>query len=277
MHYICKNLDFYGGGIYNYLNMEPKNGGKIMKIGMTSLTLRNESISDVVKSAKEAGIEGIEWGVSDTHMKLCDKKSAEEIKKVSSEYAVEIFSLGSYCYMEEKKECDDALETAVLLGAPIIRIWAGKLPPCECDDEYRNKIISNTIYMAEKAKKHNIVLGFEYHPWTLTETADDAIALINDINKDNVGLYWQPSGNILPEENVLDRNKVMPYCVGNMHIQNYSEEIGYQNLSLIEDDLKLFFNDIKNKDYRIMIEFVKDGSVENLFDDARALRKVISN
>ena len=48
-----------------------------MKIGMTSLTLRNESIANVVKIAKEAGIAGIEWGVSDTHMRLCDEKSAE--------------------------------------------------------------------------------------------------------------------------------------------------------------------------------------------------------
>lgn len=244
---------------------------------MTSLTLKNENIINVVKIAKEAGIEGIEWGVSDTHMKLCDKKSAEEIKKASSEYAVEIFSLGSYCYMEEKEECDDALETAVLLGAPIIRIWAGKLPPCECDDEYRNKIISNTIYMADKAKKHNIVLGFEYHPWTLTETADDALALINDIGKDNVGLYWQPTNRISAEENVRDRNRVIPYFVGNIHIQNSIRDKYHEKLSLIEDRLKLFFDDIKNEDYRVMIEFVKDGSIENLFDDARVLRKVICN
>lgn len=277
MFYIHKSLDFYEGEVYNYLNSESKNGGELLKIGMTSLTLKNESITNVVKIAKEAGIEGIEWGVSDKHMKLCDEKSAEEIRKASSEYGVEIFSLGSYCYMEEREECDVALETAVLLGAPIIRIWAGKLPPYECDDEYRDKIISNTIYMANKAREHNIVLGFEYHPWTLTETADDAIALISEINKDNVGLYWQPSSKISLEENILDRNKVMPYCVGNIHIQNYSEEVGYQNLSLIEDGLKLFFDDIKSEDYRVMIEFVKDGSVENLFDDAHALRKVISN
>lgn len=277
MHYINKSLDLCRGGIYNCLYLQSKNGGDFLKIGMTSLTLKNESIINVVKIAKEAGIEGIEWGVSDTHMKLCDKKSAEEIKKASSEYGVEIFSLGSYCYMESKEECDDAIETAVLLGTSIIRIWAGKFPPYECDDEYRNNIISNTIYMADKAKQYNIILGFEYHPWTLTETADDALALIADINRDNVGLYWQPSDTISTEENVRDRNRVMPHCVGNIHIQNYSAEKGFQNLSLVEEELKQFFDDIKNEDYRVMIEFVKDGSVENLFDDACTLKKIIGN
>ena len=244
---------------------------------MTSLTMKNESITNVVKIAKDAGIDGIEWGVSDNHMCLCSEKSADEIKNASAKYGVEIFSLGSYCYMEEKEECDNAIKTAVLLSAPVIRIWAGKKSPCECDDDYRNKIIGNTIYMAEQALKHNIVLGFEYHPWTLTETCDDALNLIKSINRKNVGLYWQPQYSLLPEENLRDRNRVLPYCVGNMHIQNYAPEYGYDKLSLIGANLKQFFGDIKKEDYRVMIEFVKDGSAENLFDDVCTLKKVLYN
>ena len=247
-----------------------------MKIGMTSLTLRNESIANVVKFAKEAGIEGIEWGVSDTHMRLFDNESAEEIKDTSLKYGVEIFSLGSYCYMETTEECDNAIETAILLGAPVIRIWAGKKSPSDCDNDYRSKIVDNAIYMAQQASKHNIVLGFEYHPMTLTETCDDALALLKSINKENVGLYWQPQYNLSPEENTRDRNRVLPYCVGNMHIQNYAPEYGYDKLSLIEDKLNQYFGDIKKDDYRVMIEFVKDESIENLFDDACVLKKVIS-
>ena len=204
-------------------------------------------------------------------MRLCDEKSAEEIKNSSAKYGVEIFSLGSYCYMESEEECDNSLKTAVLLGAPVIRVWAGKKSPCECAENYRNRIVDNTIYMAEQASKHNIVLGFEYHHHSLTETCDDALALIKSINKDNVGLYWQPQYNISPEENICDRNRVLPYCVGNIHIQNYAPEYGYENLSLIEGNLNRFFGDIRKDDYRVMIEFVKNGSKENLFDDAFVL------
>ena len=242
---------------------------------MTSLTLGNESIVNVIRIAKEAGINGIEWGVSDTHMRLRDEKRAEEIKNVSVKYGIEIFSLGSYCYMESKEECDNTLETAVLLGAPIIRIWAGKKSPCECDTDYKSRIVSNAIYMSEQASKHNIVLGFEYHPNTLTETCDDALSLIKSINKENVGLYWQPQHNLLTEENFRDRNRVLPYCVGHIHIQNYAPEYGYEKLSLIEDNLNRYFGDINKDDYRVMIEFVKDGSTENLFDDVSSLKKVI--
>ena len=93
-------------------------GGNNMKFGMTSLTLKNESVEDVIRIVKEAGLEGIEWGVSDGHMPLCDAERAALIRKLSEENGIEIFSLGSYCYMETKEECDQALETAILLGHP---------------------------------------------------------------------------------------------------------------------------------------------------------------
>jgi len=245
-----------------------------MKIGMTSLTLRNECVADVIRYAKEAGLEGIEWGVSDGHMPLCNAERAREIRELSEKNGIEIFSLGAYCNMEDKEECDKAVETAALLGAPIIRIWAGKKTPADCDETYRKLIIDNTVYMAKKAAEHKIVLGFEYHPWTLTETCDEALQLIERVDQPNVGLYWQPPYNLTPEENMRDRARVLPVCVGNIHIQNYNPTDGYQLLSGMADTLKLYFGDMKDKDYRVMIEFVKDGSVENLMADADTLRSI---
>lgn len=246
-----------------------------MKLGMTSLTFREESVETVIRNAKEAGIEGIEWGVSDGHMALCNKERAEKIKKLSAKNNLEIFSLGSYCRMLSKEECDDALKTAVMLGAPIIRVWAGAKSPESGDDEYFNEIVENTIYMAEKAEKYNIVLGFECHMNTLTEVPEVAIRLIEKVSKKNVGMYWQPLVRYSPEENVSVRKKITPYLVGNIHIHNYSVEKGYQPLSEIEDRLNLYYQDIKDKDYKVMIEFVKDSSLSNLISDAETLRKVL--
>jgi len=242
-----------------------------MKIGMTSLTLREEPVENVIKYAKEAGISGIEWGVSDLHMPLCDKSQAEKIKKLSEENGIEIFSLGSYCRMLDKEDCDKTLETAVMLSAPIIRLWAGKGPWETTDRETIDKIVENTLYMSEKAKEYGIRLGFEYHTNTLTQGADNAVRFMKEIKDDNVGLYWQPSGNISAEENLAEFKKVMPYLVGNLHVHNHNSQQGYQPLSDIKDNLKLYYNDIKEEDYNLMIEFVKDSSVENLFADAKTL------
>lgn len=246
-----------------------------MKIGMTSLTLRNESVENVIKYACLAGLSGIEWGVSDLHIPLGDKERAENIKKLSSESGLEIFSLGSYCRMLEKEEIDNAVETAVMLEAPIIRVWAGAQSPCDDDGECRKKITDNAKYMSKLVEKHNINIGFEYHRGTLTENAESAVDLIKKINCGNVGLYWQPRGVLTPEENRRELLFVSPYLIGNLHVHNHNDEQGYQSLCLIEDNLRLYYDDIKTMPFNLMIEFVKDGSIESLLSDANILKEII--
>ena len=248
-----------------------------MKIGMTSLTLKEEPVENVIKYAKEVGLSGIEWGVSDLHMPLCHKEQAKKIKKLSRENGIEIFSLGSYCDMLDRKDCDKTLETAIMLSAPIIRLWAGTNNWKDSDNATIEIIISNTLYMSSIAKNNGIQLGFEYHTNTLTEGADNAVNLMEVIDDKNVGLYWQPSGNISAEENLAEFRKVMPYLIGNLHVHNHNSEQGYQPLSDIKDNLKLYYNDIKEKDYNLMIEFVKDSSVENLLADAKTLHNLLKN
>ena len=246
-----------------------------MKLGMTSLTFRDRSIEETAKYAKEAGIDGIEWGVSETHASLTDDTFLERIKEASRKNGLEIFSLGAYCNMTDPEDCDKTLQVAIKLGAPIIRIWAGNKSPKECDEAYVDCVVKNTIAMAKKAAAHHIKLGFEYHSYTLTETAESAVSLIKRINCPNVGLYWQPEGNISVEENLANRNQVLPYCIGNMHVQNWNEEESYILLEGISDRLEQYFGDIKEQDYHLMIEFVKDAEPENLNKDAAVLIPII--
>lgn len=245
-----------------------------MKIGMTSNTLKNESIEKVIEYAKQAGLEGIEWGVTENHINIDDPATQEKVKKLSLEENIEVFSLGSYTHMTDRAECDKTLDAAIKMGAPVIRLWAGEKSPHKCSPEDIDLVVKNTIYMAEKAKEHNIKLGFEYHGGSLTETATSAVDLMKRVNCSNVGLYWQPSGGRSVQENLEDRAMVLPYCIGNIHIQNYVPDKGYGLLDEITDRIHQFFDDIKDRDYNIMIEFVKDGTMENLLKDAATLKKI---
>ncbi|MBR1969786.1 MAG: sugar phosphate isomerase/epimerase [Clostridia bacterium] len=248
-----------------------------MKLGMTSLTLRECEIENVIKHAKEAGLKGIEWGVCEKHVSLDNNNNVEKIKRLSKESGIEIFSLGSYCYMEKIEECEKNIKTAILLNAPVIRVWAGVKAPSDCDDAYIKTIVSNTRYMADIAKEHGIKIGFEYHNHSLTENAESAINLIKKIDRENVGLYWQPNHILSVMENIKERKAVLPYCVGNLHIQNFTPEEGYKALEEISDALSLYFGDIKNENYNLMIEFVKDNTPENLIKDAKQLKKCLIN
>lgn len=247
-----------------------------MKLGMTSLTFGDRKIEDVIMYAKTADIDGIEWGVGENHVHISDKQIIGKIKKLSAENGLEIFSLGSYCEMYDRDECMLTLETAKMLSAPIIRVWAGSKGTDACgSDEYKT-IVENTKYMAERARDCKVKIGFEYHGDTLTDTADGAARLIKNIGMKNVGLYWQPDECISREDNIINFNKVKPYLVGNLHVQNYTPQNGYMMLSEIKDDLQTYYGSIRDGKLNLLIEFVKDAALENLISDANILRKIIN-
>ncbi len=246
-----------------------------MKIGMTSLTFRNEEIQTVFEYARRANIEGIEWGVCDKHIRYGDVERLSLVKELSKENSIEIFSLGSYCDMTDFEDCEKTLETAHMLNAPIIRLWAGKKGNRECDKEYYSRIVENSKKMAVKAEKLAISLCFEYHHNTLTDDADAAIRLIKGINRYNVGLYWQPQWRLSYEENAAAVKKVIPYVTKNIHLNNYSAENGYGLLCDIEKQLRGYFAEIKHSDFNFLIEFVKDASVDSLISDAQTIRRVL--
>ncbi len=246
-----------------------------MKLGLTSITFRSRSIKEVFEYAKAAGVEGIEWGVCENHMELLSLKKSMEINLLSKEYGIDTISLGSYCYMNDVKDIINTIETARLLNAPIIRVWAGKKGSAECTDDEYQTIVINTIAMAERAKKYGIKIGFEYHRATLTDTAAGAVKLVKDVAMDNVGLYWQPNAELALEENLANFNTVKPYLIGNLHIHNYTAQGGYMPLADIKDSLVAYYGDIKDKDYNVIIEFTKGGSPESLIADADVIRSVI--
>ncbi len=246
-----------------------------MKIGMVSVTFREKTIPEIFEVARKAGLEGIEWGVCPNHVQLLDTAKAEAIHHLSKQYGIPTVSLGSYCHMDDLQEAYDAVETAVMLKAPIIRIWAGKVGSKDSDAENRAIIIENTIKMAEKAEEYGIKIGFEYHGNTLTDTPQSAVKLVQDIHMEHVGLYWQPSGNISLEENLSHFHMVKPYLIGNLHVHNYSSQDGYMPLRDVEENIKAYYRDIRQESYHLLIEFVKDDCDESLVADAEFLRKIL--
>ena len=239
---------------------------------MTSLTFRAKSIEETFESAKRAGVECIEWGVSEGHAGSCE--NAEKIKKLSKEYGIGICSLGAYCNLEDEAACMSDVEIAASLGAPAIRVWAGKKSPADCDDEYFDLLARNARKMADEANKYGIVISFEYHPRTLTETSESTIKFIKAIDRENVKTHWQPQLKSV-EENKASLKAVAPYLSGIFHVQNYVADKGYLLIEDIKDRVGAMFEDYKDSDFCLLVEFTKDSAEENLISDINALREVL--
>ena len=245
-----------------------------MKLGLTSLTFRKRSIRETAEIAASLGLSGIEWGVSDLHMNLGSKEKAQEIKALSAEYGLEVFSLGSYCTMTDYADCVKNLQTAAMLDAPIIRVWAGEKASAAVAPEEYKRITENAAKMADDAVKYGITLGFEYHRNTLTDTAEGAVRLVRDIGADNAKLYWQQDSEISLAENEKNLLTVKPYLCGNLHIHNYTDAaFSYMPLEGIRDRIGRYYELLSDRDYRLMVEFCRKSLPESLADDVRVLRE----
>lgn len=244
-----------------------------MKIGMTSLTFRNHSIEEVIRIAKAAGLDGMEWAVREDH--AVSEENIDKIKFLSAKEGIEIFSLGSYCRMTDEEECKKTVDMAVRLSAPVIRIWAGKKSPSDCSEEEFERVVDLTKKMAAYAGKFGITLGFEFHKYTLTETGESAVRLIKAIDRENVKLYWQINERVSFEVNRKNLQMVTPYLAGIFHCQNYSMEGKCLLLEHISDELEEYLKPFLNTDYKTLVEFVKDGKEENFYQDVAVLKRIM--
>ncbi len=246
-----------------------------MKLGLCSVTFRSLSYEDVIRHAKAAGIEGIEWGECDNHVVLGDEARIIDIREKTKANGLEVFSLGAYCTMTDEDDWKQSLEAALLLETAVIRVWAGEIGSESCPKAEYDAIVRNTQKLADAAAEHGITIGFEFHPNTLADSAEAAIKLIKAIDRKNVGMYWQRNAEDV-EGDLADIEALKPYMVKHFHINHYVPGEGYLLLEELGDKLEKYYVDFKDDDsYRVMIEFVKDENPENLIKDGATMLRVI--
>ena len=243
----------------------------MIKLGLVSVTFCKLSIEEVVRIAVAAGIDGIEWSAKGEH--AVSIENIDKITALSEENGLDIFSFGSYCYMNEWEECERALQMAVRLGAPVIRVWAGWKKLSDWTEESYTELVENTRKMADKAAEYGITVAFEYHRKTLTETAESAVRLIKAVDRENVKLYWQNSAAFTYEENQQNLTTVTPHLAGVFHLGNGRGGQGPQLIEEIRKEIEGYYHPFINTDYKVMMEFVKDGLEESFYSDINVLRE----
>lgn len=127
---------------------------------------------------KQAGLGDIEWG-GDVHVPHGDSATARDVGRVTRAAGLRVLAYSSYYCCRDQEPFEPVLETAMTLGAPLIRIWAGQLGSAEADVAYRPMVIEQSRRAVALAAQHGIVLAYEFHSNTLTDTKDSALALLH--------------------------------------------------------------------------------------------------
>ena len=252
-----------------------------MEIGLTSVTFRDKDYETILDYCVKSGISCIEWG-SDVHVPENDLEKAEKVRRASAEAGIRICSYGSYYKIGENENGVDAflpyLEAAVALGAPIIRLWAGKVGSQAATQEYYERAVKETRLLCDLAAEWGITLATEFHINTLTDNADSAIRFYRDVNRENFGLYYQYSVLYSFEDNIVTLEKMLPY-VRMIHV--FYNEVRFVRMSLEEGRGIEFWTRIINllREHSVRIdllfEFLKDSSPEGLQREAEIMRKLL--
>lgn len=248
----------------------------MIKAGVVSVSFRKLSPREIINLAKRAGLQGIEWG-GDIHVPHGDLKCAREVSAMTKDSGLDVASYGSYYYAgcESKGSFtfEQVLETALMLHAPGIRIWAGDKSSAETDPIFRYKVVEDTRRIADIAQKASIKISFEYHSGTLTDSVESTIKLMEAIDHPNVNTYWQPPIGFDVERNTADLTKVLPW-ITNLHVYYWKE---YKRLPLEEglSSWRMYMDIIKKlkKNRYCMIEFVMDDNLGQFMKDAEVLKK----
>ncbi|RDW16010.1 AP endonuclease [Oceanobacillus arenosus] len=253
----------------------------MFKVGLCSVTFRNLSVEAVINAAKESQIQGIEWG-GDIHVPPGNLENAEKVATLTKDAGMEIISYGSYYRLGDKTEevpFQMILATATNLEAPAIRVWAGKLGSDEATEDDWQVVIKDARRIADLAKEKDIRINLEYHGRTLTDTVESATRLLKEINHDNVSLYWQPALFETVEERVNSIGKIRPWL---SHVHVFYWEIINSNRVMYPfsegvNDWKKYLAKLGNDNgvRYLMMEFVKNGSLEQFREDVETLRGII--
>lgn len=250
-------------------------------IGLCSVTFRNLSAEEVVKTAQQADIHGIEWG-GDVHVPPGDLENAAKVATLTKEAGMEVVSYGSYYRLgsaDQHASFQTILQTAVKLSAPAIRVWAGKTGSDEATETDWKVVVEDARKIADLAAEKGIHINLEYHNRTLTDTADSAVYLMEKMNHPNVSLYWQPALFETVDQRVQSIEKVKSW-ISHVHVFHWkmidNNRIVYPFSKGVADWEKYLTRLKRNRKARyLLMEFVKNDDIQQFLDDVQALKLLI--
>ena len=257
-----------------------------MKTGLVSITFREHSLEALAQLVADTGLSGIEWG-GDVHAPHGDLATASRAKRLCEESGLEVSAYGSYYRFDDcleegadgGPEFEAVLDTADAMGAPSIRVWAGRRASAEVGERDFQRIVNRSREIGELASERGVRIDYEYHDNSLTDTHDATERLLDAVDHPNVRTLWQTPLQV-GHAYRLEGIRLLADRISNAHC-NYFGENGWPNALELSEGTSEWAEDLQvlidsGDDRWISIEHVKGGSVEQFKRDAATLRAWLS-
>lgn len=193
----------------------------VIRPGLCSITLRDLDPAGVLDVAARAGLQGVEWG-ADVHVPPSDPARAAEVGQRTRDAGLVVASYGSYLRAGDPDACDArqvaaALDAAVALGAPNVRVWTRWLSPGDATELDRAGVADDLRRIATAAAERGLTASLERHAWTLTETVPSTLGLLAAVDHPALFTYWQPLDGVATPE-ALDELASLGPRLSHLHV-----------------------------------------------------------
>lgn len=253
----------------------------MIRPGLCSVTFRELDAERVVELAAEAGLACVEWA-GDVHIPPGDAAAAERARILTESAGLAVASYGSYLRFdgtdeEFAAESEAVLAAARALGAPRIRVWAGRTGSAETPAAERSRIAARIREVAQAAGAHGIDLGLEFHGGTLTDEIGSTLRLLEEIGHDRVLSYWQPHQG-MPEGDALQTLRQVLPRTSTIHVFSWWPR--HERLPLTDRAAlwRVVFTVLaaEGSDRDALLEFVPGDDPSVLAREALSLRELIA-
>nr|WP_246315876.1 TIM barrel protein [Kineococcus aurantiacus] len=249
-----------------------------MTPGLCSITYRQLDADGVLDLAARAGLAAVEWG-ADVHVPAGDLATARSVAARTAGAGLTVASYGSYFRAGVHDGFADVLATAVALGAPRIRVWAGDRGSAGAD---RVPVVTALADAVRRAADAGVEVGTESHGGTLTDTTASTLLLLEEVD-DLVGApalttYWQPTVDA-PDDDALTELAVLLPRTSTVHAFSWApgttrnplasrESLWRHAIALLRDD-----GHDHGRDHDVLVEFVPGDDPAVLAREASTLRR----
>lgn len=245
--------------------------------GVTSVTFREKTVDEIISLARRAHLDGVEWG-GDIHVPAGDLPAAKEAAEKTAAAGLSVFSYGSYFFGDAGEDFAPVLASAKALGAPVIRLWAGRQAWEDCPRQEFGRLVSVFQHAADLAARDDISIAFEYHRGTLTQTKEGALSLLQAVARPNAGCYWQPNPTLPVKEHLAEIRLLSPF-LSNIHVfywtGSHTRHPLAQGAGCWEQYLPCILQN--PRPHNLILEFVEGDSEQSFFRDAGTLRTFAGN
>lgn len=253
-----------------------------MLSGVCSVTFRSLPPEEIIALAVQAGLNCIEWG-GDVHVPHGDLQCARRVNQLCAAAGLQTLSYGSYYRAGESEALglsfQQVLDTAEVLGAGVVRIWAGTRASGQVAPAYRRQVTEDALRAAALASERGLRVAFEFHGGTLTDSVASALTLLQEAAHPALGIYWQPPVGMSQSECIEGLRAVLPWLM-NVHVFQWQMQEGQVRRSPLAEGAGCWPGYLKlaeqsGRPLAALLEFVRGDDREQWMDDSVTLNKWI--